>query len=79
MGLQTKRKDASDAHREKCLEKCEVLKIQRNDLKQCVQHVLLDLKNSVKTLKLYKQMKLYNEKNLNPQLYNPEKSRSTHT
>ena len=79
MGLQTKRKDASDAHREKCLEKWEVLKIQRNDLKQCVQHVLLDLKNSVKTLKLYKQMKLYNEKNLNPQLYNPEKSRSTHT
>ncbi len=73
MGLQTKRKDASDEHKAMCLEKWQILKIQRDDLKQCLQNLLADLKNQSKTFKLYKQMKMYNEKSLNPQLYgNPK-------
>jgi len=69
MALQTKRDDADEAHKNKCLEKLNVLKIQRDDLKQCLQQLFKDLKNKNKTFKLYKQMKMYNEKDLNPQLY----------
>jgi hypothetical protein len=74
MALQTKRANADDAHKAKCLEKLQVLKIQRNDLKNCVQTLLTALKNNEKTFKLYKQMKMYNEKSLNPQLYKNQES-----
>ena len=73
MGLQTKRKDASDEHKATCFEKWQVINIQRDDLRQCLQDLLAALKDQSKTFKLYKQMKMYNEKNLNPQLYGNQK------
>lgn len=69
MALQTVREDADEAHKATCLEKLAILKLQREHLKQCLIELLKALADKTKTFKLYKQMKMYNEKSLNPQLY----------
>ena len=69
MQLQADRQDASDEHRQTCQDKCTVLTLQRTDLKNCLSTLFDDLKNKRKTFRLYKQMKMYNDKTLNPQLY----------
>lgn len=74
MAEQTERDDADDAHKANCLEKLAVLKIQRDDLKNCIKQLFADLQAQQKTFKLYKQMKMYNEQSLNPQLYKNQKS-----
>ncbi|TGN19954.1 DUF4254 domain-containing protein [Leptospira idonii] len=71
MQEQVERKDsaASAEHIQKCQNKLTILLDQREDLKLCLDELLLDYKNGDKKVKVYRQMKMYNDQNLNPSLY----------
>ena len=68
------RLDVTDEHRKKCSGKLSVLQDQRNDLKKSLETLLVDLSSGKKRLKVYQQMKMYNDENLNPVLYQKGKN-----
>ena len=49
------------------------LKAQREDLKQCLAELFDDYAKGIKRVKVYRQMKMYNDQNLNPSLYKNQK------
>ncbi|QHI37437.1 hypothetical protein IMCC3317_28160 [Kordia antarctica] len=67
------RKDASEAHRTKCQEKLNTLLEQRVDLSMAIDQLITDIESGDKYMKVYKQMKMYNDDDLNPVLYNKNK------
>ncbi|MBY0244079.1 MAG: DUF4254 domain-containing protein [Sphingobacteriaceae bacterium] len=69
MQEEAERKDASAEHREKCTEKLNVLLEQRKDLSKSIDDLISDIENGRKYMKVYKQMKMYNDPSLNPVLY----------
>jgi polyribonucleotide nucleotidyltransferase len=69
MREEVERDDASEAHQEKCAAKLEILQEQRADLGQSLTELWDDLQNGRKRLKVYRQMKMYNDPSLNPVLY----------
>ena len=75
MDEEIQRLDVTDEHRKKCSGKLSVLQDQRNDLKNSLEKLLADLSNGKKRLKVYQQMKMYNDENLNPVLYQKGKTR----
>ena len=74
MNEEIQRGDASESHRKKCFRKLSVLQEQREDLGHCLDKLLVDLSNGKKRLKVYQQMKMYNDESLNPVLYGRVKS-----
>lgn len=64
------RKDATDAHRAQCQKKLDVLLEQRVDLSTAIDQLLSDIEAGTKYMKVYKQMKMYNDDDLNPVLRN---------
>lgn len=64
------RSDASQEHRIKCQSKLDVLLEQRRDLSGAIDQLLKDIENGDKFMKVYKQMKMYNDEELNPVLRN---------
>ena len=68
MQLETVREDASEAHKAACQKKLNVLLEQRKDLSQAIDDLLTDIANGDKYMKVYKQMKMYNDDELNPVL-----------
>lgn len=69
MHVEATRTDASAEHKESCNKKLQVLLEQRTDLSNAIDRLLQDIKDGNKFMKLYKQMKMYNDPNLNPVLY----------
>jgi hypothetical protein len=69
MKEESMRKDVSEQHRKTCNEKLQVLLEQRKDLSESIDHLLEDLSKGEKIMKVYKQMKMYNDETLNPVLY----------
>lgn len=69
MEQETKRTDASKEHIDSCQDKLDVLLTQRIDLSSAIDELLDDIKEGKKKMKLYKQMKMYNDPELNPVLY----------
>ncbi len=69
MQLEAARSDASEAHREACTSKLAVLLAQRTDLSMAIDQLLADIAAGTKYMKVYKQMKMYNDESLNPVLY----------
>jgi len=67
------RAEASQEHRDKCQEKLNVLLEQRTDLSTAIDDLLTDIENGDKFMKVYKQMKMYNDDDLNPVLYQNKK------
>jgi hypothetical protein len=63
------RTDVSAAHVQKCQEKLDVLLQQEIDLTTAIEQLLQDFAAGRKKMKVYKQMKMYNDPNLNPVLY----------
>lgn len=63
------RKEASETHRQKCNTKLQVLLIQREDLSLAINQLLEEISNGSKYMKVYKQMKMYNDEDTNPVLY----------
>lgn len=69
MFLQTERKDVEVNHINTCSQKLIILKKQRYDLGVCFDELLEDCKHGKRHIKQYKQFKMYNDPNLNPQMY----------
>jgi hypothetical protein len=63
------RQDASELHREKCNAKLQVLLTQRKDLGSSIDELLQSISCGSKYMKVYKQMKMYNDEDTNPVLY----------
>ena len=63
------REDVSEQHRNTCNEKLQVLLEQQKDLSESIDQLLEDLSKGEKKMKVYKQMKMYNDETLNPVLY----------
>ena len=74
MDEEIQRLDVTGEHRKKCSGKLSVLQDQRNDLKKSLETLLADLSSGKKRLKVYQQMKMYNDENLNPVLYQKGKN-----
>ena len=68
MRLETTREDASSAHKLDCSKKLAILLEQRTDLSSAIDDLLQDLTLGKKYMKVYKQMKMYNDTELNPVL-----------
>lgn len=69
MQEQTQRTDASEEHRQRCQQKLNVLLEQQKDLGTAIEQLLEDIKAGRKYMKVYRQMKMYNDPNTNPVLY----------
>jgi hypothetical protein len=68
MREEAERTDASDAHRASCRKKLAVLLEQQADLSTAIDQLLSDIEKGEKYMKVYKQMKMYNDDELNPVL-----------
>ena len=68
MEHETLREDATESHKEKCLDKLNILLEQRKDLSIAIDDLLDDISKGNKFMKVYKQMKMYNDEELNPVL-----------
>lgn len=69
MQEQVDRDDASDEHRQKCQAKLDVLLEQQVDLSTAIDQLLADIEAGRKYMKVYRQMKMYNDPSTNPVLY----------
>ena len=73
MSEEANRTEASAEHRAKCQEKLNVLLDQKSDMFSSIDQLLQDIENGDKFMKVYKQMKMYNDEELNPVLYQNKK------
>ena len=69
MKEESERSSGSKEHRDSCKKKLLILMEQKNDLSEAIDQLLQDMKNGLKYMKVYKQMKMYNDESLNPVLY----------
>lgn len=69
MEEQTKRDDADEEHIAKCQNKLNVLIEQQKDLSSAIDQLIEDIEAGRKYMKVYKQMKMYNDPSTNPILY----------
>jgi len=69
MGIEATRPDVEQGHRDACAGKLEVLLAQRVDLSESIDQLIEDIEAGRKWMKVYKQMKMYNDPSLNPVLY----------
>lgn len=73
MNEEATRVEASEEHRAKCQEKLNTLLEQKQDLTTAIDDLLKDIESGAKYMKVYKQMKMYNDEELNPVLYQNKK------
>lgn len=69
MRIEAERADASEAHIAACKQKLAILLEQRTDLSTAIDELLSDIEQGRRYMKVYKQMKMYNDPSLNPVLY----------
>ena len=69
MQEQADRADATEQHRQLCRQKLDVLLEQQRDLSQAIDQLLEDIADGRKYMKVYRQMKMYNDPATNPVLY----------
>ncbi len=69
MRQEVERTDTTPEHHKQCLDKLNILLEQQKDLSSAIEQLLCDIENGNKYMKVYKQMKMYNDPDLNPVLY----------
>lgn len=69
MRVEVERGEAAPEHRQACHQKWEVLNEQLKDLSSAIDQLLADIESGRRYMKVYKQMKMYNDPSLNPVLY----------
>ena len=69
MQQEAERKDATEEHRIACRNKLKILLQQQADLSTAIDELLQEIEEGKKYMKVYKQMKMYNDPSLNPVLY----------
>ncbi len=67
------RSEATQEHRTSCQAKLDILLEQRRDLAKAIDDLLADIESGDKYMKVYRQMKMYNDNDLNPVLYQNKK------
>ena len=72
MNEEANRKSASDEHRKKCSKKLEGLLTQRENLSKAIDQLLENISKGGVIISSYKQMKMYNDDSLNPELYSKD-------
>ncbi len=68
MNEEATRNDATAEHQKNCAVKLNTLLEQRLDLSAAIDQLLVDIESGKKYMKVYKQMKMYNDDELNPVL-----------
>jgi hypothetical protein len=63
------REGVRDAHRAKNRERLTILKAQRGDLADCLRQLWREVREGTRQFKLYRQLKMYNDPELNPEIY----------
>jgi hypothetical protein len=74
MKEQTERTDVDENHLVSCQQKLAILEEQRVDMTRCFDELMEDIQNGDRYMKVYRQMKMYNDDKLNPVLYGEKKS-----
>jgi hypothetical protein len=69
MQEEVNRTDVDKVHHEAVVKKLNILLEQRTDLSSAIDQLLEDIESGKKYMKVYKQMKMYNDPSLNPVLY----------
>jgi hypothetical protein len=75
MDEEAKRTDVRDDHKENCQAKLDILLEQQKDLSESIDQLLEDIASGEKKMRVYKQMKMYNDESLNPVLYKKDDSK----
>ena len=76
MDIEANRVDASEEHKVTCEQRLNTLLEQRNDLRRAIDDLIRDIEQGKKYMKVYKQMKMYNDPSLNPVLYQQQTSQA---
>lgn len=79
MNEQTQRTDISEHHIKMCQSKLNILLEQQEDLITSINQLLEDIANGRKYMKVYRQMKMYNDPTLNPVLYKQAEPHDSHS
>lgn len=74
MEREVERTDASPEHIARCRARLDVLLEQQRDLTSAIDRLLADIAAGKKYMKVYRQMKMYNDPATNPVLYGNKKS-----
>ena len=69
MRVEAQRENAAETHRKSCMDKLNILLEQNTDLSLAINTSVADIESGKKYMKVYKQMKMYNDPSLNPVLY----------
>lgn len=69
MHQEVERTDTNEEHLNQCKTKLNILLEQQKDLSLAIDQLIADIENGKKYMKVYKQMKMYNDPALNPVLY----------
>lgn len=69
MQVEVDRPEADIEHRGQCQKKLDILNEQLSDLSMAIDQLLSDIESGRRYMKVYKQMKMYNDPSLNPVLY----------
>ena len=69
MNAEVIRENVAAEHKNNCQTKLNVLLEQKIDMNISINQLVNDIENGVKIIKTYKQMKMYNDPELNPVLY----------
>ena len=68
MSEEANRENAEQSHKTSCQNKLDVLNEQKIDLSTAIDQLIEDIEKGNKYMKIYKQMKMYNDEELNPVL-----------
>ncbi len=68
MQLQVLRTDVDLTHRERCQLKWKMILAQKDQLQACLEQLFKDIQEGLRSFKIYRQFKMYNDPTLNPQL-----------
>ena len=69
MKIEATRETADEVHRQKCAEKLARVQEQSADLKDCLHELIGQFQAGTRRFKIYRQMKMYNDASMNPQIY----------
>lgn len=69
MRQEVERTETTAEHHAQCEAKLNILLEQRHDLSTAIDQLIADIEAGSKYMKVYKQMKMYNDPSLNPVLY----------
>ena len=73
MSEEANRENTEQSHKTSCQNKLDVLNEQKSDLSTAIDQLIQDIEKGNKYMKTYKQMKMYNDEDLNPVLYKAKK------